>query len=193
MTLPPAKHRRASARGLPVTSYTEIDAYIERQMKGARIPGLALGIVHDGRPVHLRGFGRADESGRAFTPQTPFFIGSNSKSFTALAVMQLAEAGKLGLDEPVRRYIPWFRVADPDASALITVRQLLNQTSGLTDRAGRGATLAKGMQPLELAVRALATTRLTRLPGEAFEYSTSTTQRSGWSWRWRPGNPSTLT
>ncbi|HTX07724.1 MAG TPA: serine hydrolase domain-containing protein [Solirubrobacteraceae bacterium] len=171
MTLPPAKHRRASARGLPVTSYTEIDAYIERQMKGARIPGLALGIVHDGRPVHLRGFGRADESGRAFTPQTPFFIGSNSKSFTALAVMQLAEAGKLGLDEPVRRYIPWFRVADPDASALITVRQLLNQTSGLTDRAGRGATLAKGMQPLELAVRALATTRLTRLPGEAFEYS----------------------
>ena len=142
----------AAAAGLPASEapapgFTAIDAYIRRQMKDARIPGLALGIVHDGRPVHLRGFGRADDSGRAFTPQTPFFIGSNSKSFTALAVMQLAEAGKLDLDAPVRRYIPWFRVADPEASALITVRHLLNQTSGLTEGAGRGATLAAGMQP----------------------------------------------
>ena len=56
-------------------------------------PGLALGVGQDGRPVHLAGFGLADDGGRAFTPRTPFFIGSNSKSFTALAVMQLAEAG----------------------------------------------------------------------------------------------------
>jgi hypothetical protein len=47
-------------------------------MKDARIPGLALAIVRDGHAVHLRGFGRADASGRPFTPQTPFFIGSNS-------------------------------------------------------------------------------------------------------------------
>ena len=85
--------------------------------------------------------------------------------------MQLAEAGKVDLDAPVRRYIPWFRVADPEASALITVRHLLNQTSGLTEGAGRGATLAAGMHPLEPAVRALATTRLARAPGAAFEYS----------------------
>jgi CubicO group peptidase (beta-lactamase class C family) len=121
--------------------------------------------------VHLRGFGRADEGGRAATPQTPFFIGSNSKSFTALAVMQLAEAGKVDLDAPVQRCIPWFRVADPEASALITVRHLLNQTSGLTERAGRAATLTAGMHPLEPAVRALATTGLARPPGTAFEYS----------------------
>ena len=140
-------------------------------MKNARIPGLALGIVHDGHPVHLRGFGRADDCGRPFTPQTPLFIGSDSKSFTALAVMQLAEAGKADLDAPVQRYIPWFQVADPEASALITVRHLLNQTSGLTERAGRGTTLAAGMHPLEPAVRALATTRLARAPGAAFEYS----------------------
>ena len=126
------------AREAPALGFTAIDAYIRKQMKGARIPGLALGIVHDGRPVHLRGFGRADDSGRAFTAQTPFFIGSNSKSFTALAVMQLAEAGKVDLDAPVQRCIPWFRVADPEASALITVRHLLNQTSGLTERAGSG-------------------------------------------------------
>ena len=160
-----------SASAVPAPSFAAIDAYVRRQMKDARIPGLALGIVHDGHAVHLRGFGRADDSGRAFTPQTPLFIGSNSKSFTALAVMQLAEAGKVDLDAPVQRYIPWFRVADPEASALITVRHLLNQTSGLTERAGRAATLAAGMQPLESAVRALATTGLTQAPGVAFEYS----------------------
>jgi CubicO group peptidase (beta-lactamase class C family) len=70
-------------------------------MKAARIPGLALAIVQDGRAVHVWGFGRADDGGWAFTPQTPFFIGSNSKSFTALAVMQLAEAGVVELDAPV--------------------------------------------------------------------------------------------
>lgn len=166
----------AAAAGLPASEapapgFTAIDAYIRRQMKDTRIPGLALGIVHDGHPVHLRGFGRADQSGRAFTPQTPFFIGSNSKSFTALAVMPLAEAGELDLDAPVQRYISWFRVADPEASALITVRHLLNQTSGLTEGAGRAATLAAGMHLLEPAVRALATTRLARPPGAAFEYS----------------------
>ena len=105
--------KRASANEAPGPSFTAVDAYVRRQMKDARIPGLALGIVHDGHVVHLRGFGRADDSGRAFTPQTPFFIGSNSKSFTALAVMQLVEAGKVDLDAPVQRYIPWFRVADP--------------------------------------------------------------------------------
>ena len=92
---------------MPATSFAAIDTYIQRQMKDARIPGLALGIVHEGRIVHLRGFGRADDSGRPFTPQTPFFIGSNSKSFTALAVMQLVGAGKIELDSPVQRYIPW--------------------------------------------------------------------------------------
>jgi len=163
--------KRAYASEAPAPSFTAVDAYIRRQMKDARIPGLALGIVHDGRLVHLQGFGKADDSGRAFTPQTPFFIGSCSKSFTALAVMQLAEAGKVDLDAPVRRYIPWFRVADPEASAQITIRHLLNQTSGLTERAGRGTTLAAGMHPLEPAVRALAATGLARSPGAAFEYS----------------------
>ena len=85
--------------------------------------------------------------------------------------MQVAEAGTVDLDAPVQRRIRWFRVADPQASAQITVRHLLNQTSGLTERAGRGATLAAGMRPLEPAVRALAMTRLARAPGAAFEYS----------------------
>src|SRR5437588_11949807 len=108
-----------------------LDAYISAQMQANHIPGVALGLVHNDQIVHLRGFGQADQSGRAVTTHTPFILASVSKSFTALATMQLVQAGKVELDAPVQRYLPWFRVADPSASAHITVRNLLNQTSGL--------------------------------------------------------------
>jgi CubicO group peptidase (beta-lactamase class C family) len=68
------------------------------------------------------------------TVATPFKIGSLSKSFTALAVMQLVEAGKIELDAPVQQYLPEFRVADPAASNRITVRYLLNQVIGRSSR-----------------------------------------------------------
>ena len=97
-----------------------IDRYVRSEMDAQRIPGLALGIVHGDRIVHVQGFGQADRSGRDVTPQTPFLIGSVTKSFTALAIMQLSEAGRVQLDAPVQRYLPWWRVADPDASTQIT-------------------------------------------------------------------------
>src|SRR5262249_22757563 len=102
--------------------FAAIDRFVEHEMAAQRIPGLALGIVENNRVAYPRGFGKADDSGRAVTPQTPFIIGSLSKSFTALAIMQLVEAGKVDLDAPVQRYLPWFRVADEDASRVITVR-----------------------------------------------------------------------
>jgi CubicO group peptidase (beta-lactamase class C family) len=58
------------------TDFAAIDAYVTEQMKHLGIPGLALGIVQDGQIAHLVGFGVADSSGRAVTPQTPFRIGS---------------------------------------------------------------------------------------------------------------------
>jgi CubicO group peptidase (beta-lactamase class C family) len=106
---------------------------VQEQMSDMRMPGMALGIVKGDEVAHLKGFGDANSSsGRAVTPQTPFVIGSMSKSFTALAIMQLAEDGKEKFDAPVQRYLPWFRVATPGASSHITVRNLLNQTSGLS-------------------------------------------------------------
>ena len=71
-----------------------IDRYVRSEMDAQRIPGLALGIVHGDRIVHVQGFGQADSRGREVTPQTPFLIGSVTKSFTALAIMQLSEAGQ---------------------------------------------------------------------------------------------------
>ena len=64
------------------------------------------------------------------TPQTPIAVGSSTKPLTATAIMQLVEAGKVDLDAPVTRYLPWFQLDDPRA-AEITVRHLLSHTSGI--------------------------------------------------------------
>jgi CubicO group peptidase (beta-lactamase class C family) len=155
------------------TDYDAIDAYVEGQMRRLKIPGASLAIVEGDQIVHLRGFGRARPGGEAPTPQTPLFIGSVTKSFTALAAMQLVEAGKVELDAPVQRYLPWFRVADPQASAQMTVRHLLNQTSGLPIIPGNVilADLDDGPDATERQVRALATLKITRPVGSKWEYS----------------------
>jgi CubicO group peptidase (beta-lactamase class C family) len=155
------------------TSYDALDAYVEEHMHRLNIPGVSLAIVEGDKIVHLRGFGRARPSGEAPTPSTPFFIGSLTKSFTALAVMQLVEAGKIELDAPVQRYLPWFRVADPQASSQMTVRHLLNQTSGLPGLLGMAnlADLDNRPDATERQVRALSTLKLTRPVGSKFEYS----------------------
>jgi hypothetical protein len=101
-------------------AYKEIDDYIEQQMNRLAIPGAVLAVVDGKTVVHVHGFGAARRESGAPSSQTPFFLGSITKSFTALAVMQLVEAGKVSLDAPVQRYLPWFRVADPQASAQMT-------------------------------------------------------------------------
>ena len=155
--------------------FAAIDRYVQKEMDAQRIPGLALGIVEGNRILHLRGFGKADESGRKVTPQTLFFNGSTTKSFTALAIMQLHEAGKLDLDAPVQRYLPWWRVADADASARITVRHLLYQVSGLSKATGNehatsGDSRASAVA-LEDQVRQLRSAKLTEPVGKTWQYS----------------------
>jgi CubicO group peptidase (beta-lactamase class C family) len=154
-------------------SHDAIDAYVEEQIHRLHIPGASLAIVEGDRIVHLRGFGRARPGGEVPSPQTPFFIGSLTKSFTALAVMQLVEAGKIELDAPVQRYLPWFRVADPQASAQMTVRHLLNQTSGLPLLPSEVALGDFDDSPdaTERQVRALSTLKITRPVGSKCEYS----------------------
>jgi CubicO group peptidase (beta-lactamase class C family) len=154
-------------------SYAAIDDYVEGQMRRLHIPGASLAIVEGNQIVHQRGFGRARPGGEAPTPQTPFFIGSITKSITALAVMQLVEAGKVELDAPVQRYLSWFRVADPVISAEMTVRHLLNQTSGMPLWPSEIALADFDESPdaIERQVRALSTLKITRPVGSKCEYS----------------------
>jgi CubicO group peptidase (beta-lactamase class C family) len=164
----PASAKLASSSA----SYDAIDAYVEGQMRRLNIPGVSLAIVEGDQIARLRGFGRARPGGEAPSPQTPFFIGSLTKSFTALAVMQLVEAGKVELDAPVQRYLPWFRVADPQASAQMTVRHLLNQTGGLPTLAGELALADFDDSPdaTKRQVRALSTLKTNPVGGRV-EYS----------------------
>ena len=155
------------------TNFEAVDTYISTRMKELRVPGAALVIIEGDHIVHLKAFGVADVSGRQVTSQTPFFTGSTGKSFTALAIMQLVEAGKLKLDEPVQTYLPWFQIADADASKMITVRHLLNHVSGLPNFIGQKqiANTDLSDSAIENNVRALAKIDLIAPPGEHYEYS----------------------
>lgn len=174
---------RASATGARTTTLdlAAIDRYVLAQMRAAHLPGLALAIVQGDQIVHLKGFGTADQSGRPVTPQTPFTIGSTGKSMTALAIMQLVEAGKVELDTPVQRYLPWFRVADPDVARRITVRHLLNHSSGIPTPAGLRNVTSQDTSDsaLENRVRALSSVTLMQPPGATFQYSNANYETLG--------------
>lgn len=114
----------------PVADYPAIDRYVQSQVDSNHLPDVALAVVDGASLAPAQGFGH-DGHGQRVTAQTPFMTGSNSKSFTALAVMQLVDAGFVELDAPVQTYLPPFRVAESTASARITVRHL--------DRRGRHA------------------------------------------------------
>lgn len=154
-------------------TFEEIDSYLEKQMKRLRIPGATLAIVEGNQIIHSRGFGLARPDGETPTPQTPFFIGSLTKSFTGLAVMQLVESGQIELDNPVQHYLPWFRVADAEASTQITVHHLLNQTSSLPLVSGWTimSNFDQSSGAGECLARELCRLKLKRPVGSAFEYS----------------------
>jgi CubicO group peptidase (beta-lactamase class C family) len=154
----------------PVSDYTAIDNYVQSQVDANHFPGVALAVVDGASLAHAQGFGH-DVHGQRVTAQTPFMIGSNSKSFTALAVMQLVDAGAVALDEPVQSYLPQFRVADPAASAQITVRQLLNQTSGIPATAAGDMLLEFRDASLQQGLAALSDVQLHASPGTAYEYA----------------------
>ena len=168
----------ASSAGFGSPDIEAIDSYVEREMRISRIPGLALGIIKDGNIVYLQGYGQADRE-RTVTPQTPFTIGSLSKSFTAVAAMQLVEEGLLDLDSPVNSYLRWFTMQGEYDAAEITVRHLLVQTSGIPTMAGVQAITEKDPGSLEQEVKALGEERLAHPPGEAFLYSNANYQILG--------------
>jgi len=118
--------------------------------------------------IYIQGFG-SDGHGHGVTPDTQFRIASLSKSFTAVAVLQLVEAGQVELDSPVQAYLPTFVTADPSASRRITVRHLLNQTSGMAD-AGFPSIANDQSGSLEQRMESLRSARLVSDPGQRFHY-----------------------
>jgi CubicO group peptidase (beta-lactamase class C family) len=134
---------------------------VRNQLAASHVPEAAYAVLDRGR-VSSGGWGHGIDA------DTPFVLGSISKSFTALAVMQLADRGEVSLDAPVRRYIPDFRTADP--AAVITVRQLLEQTSGLPSSADSDVIVNPDRLSLSERVHAAADVHLVTGPGAVFHY-----------------------
>ena len=115
-----------------------LEAWVESRMAYQGIPGMAIAIVHDQDLLYLRGFGQADvDARRATTPDTLYRIASHSKLFTGIGIMQLRDAGKLSLDDPLSKHLDWFELkgVDPNAPP-VTIRQLLTHSSGIPREGG---------------------------------------------------------
>lgn len=109
-----------------------IDNLARRSMKQWKTPGLALVVVHEDRVIYLKGLGvRELDKPEAVTPDTIFPIASCSKSFTTLAMGMLVDEGKLDWDEPVRKHVPYFHLADKLADADVTLRDLVTHRTGV--------------------------------------------------------------
>jgi CubicO group peptidase (beta-lactamase class C family) len=110
-----------------------LEKWIQAQMESRSLPGLSVGVVFDQNLVWARGFGLTDlEKKTPASPASIYRIASITKLFTTTALMQLRDQGKLRLDDPVSKYLPWFAIKNtfPDAPT-ITVEHLITHTSGL--------------------------------------------------------------
>lgn len=110
----------------------KFEGWIADTMMRDHVPGLSLAVVKDGKVVYARGFGaRRFKDNAPATPNTLYGVGSCTKSFTALAIMQLVEQGKLNMHDPVKKYLPEFRVGKDENP--ITLHHLLTHSSGMPD------------------------------------------------------------
>jgi CubicO group peptidase (beta-lactamase class C family) len=114
------------------------ESWIRGQMSSRHLPGIAVGVVFNQELIWAKGFGYADQEAHTrMTPETKFRMASHSKLFTSTAIMQLRDTGKLRLDDPVSKYLPWFKIkpAEPDDPE-ITIEELVTHSSGLPREAG---------------------------------------------------------
>lgn len=140
-------------------------------MAEGKIPGLSL-VVIQGKKQYIRGFGYADRSSkRPVDEDTLFELADCSKSFTALAILQLEQRGLIGLDDAVSDYFPWFYTLYDDQKQSITIRQLLYHTSGIPGDSSSRIPLHDGRAVLTQAVRNCSGINLNGTPGKKFEYS----------------------
>jgi cyclic peptide transporter len=159
-----------AGKGAP--SMEKIASEIPGLMKEADIPGLSLAIVM-GKQVYVKGFGYADlEKKKPVTPESRFELASCSKAFTALSVLKLREQGLINLEDPVSIYLPWFYVKYKKGRPEITIRQLLNHTSGIPEKSIGRIPIKDHPDALERTVKNLVGIELAHQPGTQFQYAT---------------------
>jgi len=145
-------------------AFARLDEFIAQHMQEATVPGMAVALTSRTGLLRVSTYGFADVAARLpVTPQTLFEIGSISKSFTCIALLQQREVGKFDPQAPVTRYLPWFRINSKFPTP-ITAHHLMSHTAGITN--GRDDIPASLYQAAALRERATAFP-----PGEHFVYS----------------------
>lgn len=176
-------------------NWDDYQGFLVDTLKEHRTPGASVGFARDGRMVHHHAYGLRDAEERLpVTPDTVYGVGSITKSFTAVAIMQLQEQGRLSVHDPVRRWLPEYRTPDAAMAEATTLHHLLTHTAGLpplpTLRVAMRATLladpdledgelrkkleaAKAVETVEELMAFVAETPFELLgpPGEKFSYS----------------------
>lgn len=145
-----------------------IEKAVEEKRQALGIPGVSLVIVKDDRVIYMKGLGYKDfEQKVPVTPDTLFAIGSSSKAFTAMLVAMAADEGKLTLEDSPKKFLPYFKLQDPEADAQITLRDLLSHSSGLnrTD-----LPWVSGVLNREETIRVAAQAKPTAKLREKFQY-----------------------
>ena len=165
---PPARAPSQAAPGDTAARVAEIERKFEEQRKEHNVPGASLVVVRDDRVVLLKGAGHRDAA-RALpaTPDTLFAIGSCTKAFTAMAAVISQDEGKLSLDDPPKKHLPYFRLRDPEADAAVKVRDLLSHASGL---AGTDIAWYTGVLTREEVIRAAGRAKPTAKLREKYQY-----------------------
>jgi len=120
-----------SGTGIRRIDAQRVDKFVQDAMKFWRIPGVGVAVI-SGNDVYMQGYGvREVGKPEVVTPDTLFAICSVSKSFTTTAMAMLVDEGKMAWDDPVRKYVPDFRLSDPVADASVTLRDIVSNRSGL--------------------------------------------------------------
>lgn len=146
--------------------------WADRKRQLDDVPGLVLGLACGPAVTWSRGFGLADrEAGLAATDTTPFRIASITKVFTALAVLQLRDEGRLGLDDPVSEHLSWFELENSVEMPAVTIRHLLTHTSGLPTNSAATDFNRMTQPTAEVARSVLPNQRLLFAPGTDENYS----------------------
>lgn len=118
--------------GAEEPDWAGFDRYVAAAAKEWSVPGLAIAVVKDDKTVFERGYGTTSLSGGvAVDEHTLFSIGSTTKAMTAAAIGMLVDEGELAWDDPVSEHMPHFRLADPEATARLRVRDLLTHNAGV--------------------------------------------------------------
>ncbi len=107
------------------------EQYVEKMLDEGSVPGAAVGIAKDGQLVYGKGYRKRNEEQGEVTLDTVFGIGSITKSFTCMAIMQLQDAGKLSVHDPVVKHLPEFQLKVGEVAAQMTIHQLMTHSTGM--------------------------------------------------------------